>query len=108
MPRLSAQRRALALLAVASAGFAVGGCGGADRDVPSNAIARVGDQVIARSSFDHWLKAAVGAQGSTGRRAAVPVPDPPTFARCIGAKQKRRVAKGAKRPHTRPAHGPVP
>ncbi len=98
MPRLPAHHRALALLAVASAGLAVGGCGGADRDLPSNAIARVSDQVIARASFDHWLKATVGAQGSTGQRAAAPVPDPPTFARCIAAKQKRRVAKGARRP----------
>jgi len=98
MPRLPAHHRALALLAVASAGLAVGGCGGADRDLPSNAIARVSDQVIARSSFDHWLKAAVGAQGSTERGSAAPVPDPPTFARCIAAKQKRRVAKGARRP----------
>ncbi|MDQ3769764.1 MAG: peptidyl-prolyl cis-trans isomerase [Actinomycetota bacterium] len=97
MPRLPAHHRALALLAVASAGLAVGGCGGADRDVPSNAIARVSDQVIARASFDYWVKASVGAQASTERGSAAPVPDPPTFARCIAAKQKRRVPKGAKR-----------
>lgn len=97
MPRLPTRHRALALLAVASSALAVGACGGADRDVPSDAIARVGDEMIAQSSFDYWLKASAGAQGS-GQPAGALVPDPPTFARCIAAKQKQRVAKGAKRP----------
>jgi foldase protein PrsA len=75
--------------------FAATGCGD---DVPSGAVAKVGDESIPRSEFNHWLTAAARqqAQGQPGQKAdTVVVPDPPTFARCVEAKQKQKQPQGA-------------
>jgi foldase protein PrsA len=82
-----------ALVAIA---IAVTGCGGG---VPSNSVARVGDELITKKEFNHWLTAAAKGQAQqTGSTAAVTVPDPPDFKKCIAAKQKTPVPKGTPKP----------
>src|SRR3712207_6614104 len=76
------------LAAVAAIALIAAGCG---NDVPSGAVAKVGDKEIPKSDFDHWLQAAARqqAQGQPGQPApAVSVPDPPNFTKCIEAKKK--------------------
>ena len=68
-------------------------------DVPGNSVAKVGDQSIKRSTFDHWMQiAAVSAAGQTATTAAAPkaqVPDAPSFSKCI-AQKKATAGKPAK------------
>jgi foldase protein PrsA len=91
--RLRPTRRKLTLLAIpaAATALAVAGC----NDVPRNGVAKVGDSVIKRSTFDHWLAAAARGQQPTSGGAAV-APDPPGFAKCIAAKQKQLPRTGRK------------
>jgi foldase protein PrsA len=80
--------------ALVAASAAIAGCG---NDVPPNAVAKVGDTVIEKSDFDHWLNAAArGAQPAGGEN--VVVPDPPSFTKCVAAKKRQPVAKGAEKP----------
>src|SRR4051794_17484495 len=88
MPRIL--RTALPILAVAAL---ISGCGGG---VPSSGVAKVGDTVITKAQFNHWLVAA--AHGSSAPGQAVVVPDPPTYAKCIANQAKQPVPKGAKKP----------
>ena len=71
-------------------------CGG---DVPGNSVAKIGDQSIRRTTFDHWMKiAAVSAAGQTATTGATPkaqVPDAPKFTQCV-AQKKATAAKPAK------------
>ena len=88
---LLAASGALAVLAIA-----VTGCGGG---VPSNSVAKVGDELITKKEFNHWLNAAAKGQAQqTGSTAAVSIPDPPDFKKCIAAKQKTPVPKGTPKP----------
>src|ERR687883_76513 len=91
--------RLLALLALAALVAAVvAGCGD---DVPSGAVAKVGDEEIPQSEFNHWLTAAARqqAQGQPGQPpGAVVVPDPPNFTNCVAAKQKQKQPQGAQKP----------
>ena len=68
-------------------------------DVPGNSVAKVGDQSIRRSTFDHWMQiAAVSAAGQTATTGAAPkaqVPDAPSFTKCI-AQKKATAGKPAK------------
>jgi foldase protein PrsA len=68
-------------------------------DVPGNSVAKVGDQSIRRSTFDHWMQiAAVSAAGQTATTGAAPkaqVPDAPSFTKCI-AQKKAAAGKPAK------------
>ncbi|MEA2352629.1 MAG: foldase protein PrsA [Thermoleophilaceae bacterium] len=85
----------LAALAVA---LLVAGCGD---DVPKNGVAKVGDHVITKAEFNHWLAAAARqqSQGQPGQPpSAAAVPDPPNFTNCIAEKQKQPVPKGAQKP----------
>ncbi|HEX8066964.1 MAG TPA: peptidyl-prolyl cis-trans isomerase [Thermoleophilaceae bacterium] len=95
MPR---QLRLPAVLAAAAAAvlFATG-CGD---DVPSGAVAKVGDTKITKAEFDHWLTAAARqqSQGQPGQAPTTAAPDPPNFTQCIAAKQKTKVPKGAAPP----------
>jgi foldase protein PrsA len=91
--------RAPALLAaVAAIALIATGCG---TDVPSGAVAVVGDKEISKADFNHWLTASAKQQ-SQGQPGAPPtetvVPDPPTFAKCIAAKQKVKQPQGAAPP----------
>ena len=88
-------RRAVALLALPAAALAAAGCGS---DVPPNAVARVGDKVIEKSDFNHWMNAVARAQQQATGGGEPIAPDPPTFARCIAAKQRQPVPRGSRRP----------
>jgi foldase protein PrsA len=82
-----------ALVAVA---IAVTGCGGG---IPSNSVAKVGSELITKKEFNHWLNAAARGQAQqTGSTAAVSIPDPPDFKKCIAGKQKTPVPKGTPKP----------
>jgi foldase protein PrsA len=73
-------------------------------DVPGNSVAKVGDQSIRRSTFDHWMKiAAVSAAGQTATTGAAPkaqVPDSPSFTKCVATKKASagKPAKGQPEP----------
>src|SRR4051794_41056681 len=90
-PRRRMPRRALAavcLLAIPAA--AVSACGGGD-SVPGNAVAKVGDAVIKKETFDHWMRiAAISSQGQTqgASPAAAQIPQPPDYKACIDNKKK--------------------
>jgi foldase protein PrsA len=82
---------ALALVAVAS--LAVTACG---NDVPTGAVAKVGDDTITQDDFDKWLTTASMGQGAEG--GATAAPDPPDYTKCVAAKQKQPAAQGQKKP----------
>ena len=95
LPRvLRAALVAAALLALA---VAVASCGGG---VPSNGVATVGDEVITKNEFNHWLNAAAKGQAAqtspTG--GATSVPDAPDFKKCIAGKKKTPTPKGTPKP----------
>jgi foldase protein PrsA len=81
---------AFALLALVASG-----CGD---DVPSGAVAKIGDSVIEKDDFDHWLGAAAKGQQPPGAGGEVVVPEPPEFTDCIAAKKKQPAPPGAKKP----------
>src|SRR3954447_2715697 len=90
MPRIL--RTALPIAACAAL---IAGCGA---DVPSNGVAKIGDTVITKDQFSHWLSAA--AHGSVAPGQAATVPDPPNFTKCVANQAKQPVPKGAKKPTT--------
>jgi foldase protein PrsA len=97
MPRrLTQPGRKLALLtlplAIAALAALLSGC----NDVPPNAVAKVGDEVIKRSEYDHWLSAAARGQQPPGGGGKVVLPDPPDFTKCVAAKQKQLPTSGTK------------
>ncbi len=95
---LHALRRRLPVLAVV--GTTVLGAAGCGNDVPPNSVAKVGDSVIERKEFDHWLKAAASSQAQGLGTAAVTVPDPPNYEKCVAAKGKQPVPPGGQKPAT--------
>jgi foldase protein PrsA len=87
----------IALLIVAAltlGGALVAGCG---NSVPSNAVATVGDTVIKKADFDKWLHTAAQGQSQSGS-AALPTPDPPSFAKCVSSLKTQPTPKGTKQP----------
>jgi foldase protein PrsA len=80
---------------IAACAALIAGCG---NSVPPSGVAKVGDTVITKQQFNHWLNAA--AHGSAAPGSNVVVPDPPNFTKCIGALAKQPVPKGAKKPTT--------
>ena len=74
---------ALALAATGAGSLVAVGCGD---DVPAGSVAKVDDATITKQEFDKWLKTAATGQAQGG---AASVPDPPTFRKCIDAKQKQ-------------------
>jgi foldase protein PrsA len=77
--------------------LALSACGG---DVPGNSVAKIGDQTIRKTTFEHWMRiAAVSQAGQTNPSANgtpnAPVPDPPNFTKCI-AEKKATAGKPAK------------
>jgi foldase protein PrsA len=86
--------KSLLSVAVVGLGAAViAGCGG--DDVPSDAVAQVGDTTISQDEFDKWLRTAVSGQA---QGADVVVPDPPEFKKCVAGKKKAPLPKGQERP----------
>jgi foldase protein PrsA len=67
----------------------ISACGGG---VPGNSVARIGDQTIRKSTFDHWMRIAAVSQQSqanpsqTGAPKVV-IPDAPDFTKCIANKK---------------------
>ncbi|HVE67490.1 MAG TPA: peptidyl-prolyl cis-trans isomerase, partial [Solirubrobacteraceae bacterium] len=79
--------------------LALAACGDS---VPGNAVVRVDDATIKRSTFDHWIRIAAQSSqqpGSTGKPA---IPDPPDFTKCVAAKAKTapKPARGQPKPST--------
>jgi foldase protein PrsA len=85
-------RTALPMLAAAAL---IAGCG---NSLPANGVAKVGDSVITKEQFNHWLGAA--AHGSAAPGSTVVVPDAPSFTKCVASQAKQPVPKGAKAPTT--------
>ncbi len=82
--------------------LALGACGS---DVPSNSVAKIGDQSIKRATFDHWMKIAAVSQASQSNPTATTapkstVPDPPDYTKCVAAKKASagKPAKGQPEP----------
>jgi foldase protein PrsA len=69
----------------------VAGCG---NDVPSNAVARVGDTVITQEQFDHWYETFAKSQAQAG--GAGVVPDPPDYEECVAALEGQQPQGGPK------------
>ena len=100
MPTIRKRIPALGLLAVTCSTLGLAACGG--DSVPGDAVVRVEDASIKKSTFDHWLKvAAISSQGQTaptsgGKTPAVQVPQPPEFTACVATKKKTapKPAKG--------------
>jgi foldase protein PrsA len=80
-------------LPIAACAVVIAGCG---NSVPPNGVAKIGDTVITKDQFNHWLSAA--AHGSAAPGSTVTVPDPPNFAKCVANLAKQPVPKGAKKP----------
>jgi foldase protein PrsA len=69
---------------------ALSACGG--DNVPGNAVAKVGNDSITKTDFNHWLNvAAISSQGQqqTGapKPAKVEIPQPPAYTACIASKK---------------------
>jgi foldase protein PrsA len=69
-------------------------------DVPGNSVAKIGDQSIKKSTFDHWMQiAAVSQAGQANPNSSTApkanIPDPPNFTKCV-ANKKATAAKPAK------------
>jgi foldase protein PrsA len=92
--RVPAVLRRPALFVLPMAALVLAGCG---NEVPPNSVAKVGDEVVKRSDFDHWLGAAARGQQPPGADA-VATPDPPEFKQCVAAKQKQKQPKGTSEP----------
>src|SRR3954470_17109745 len=61
-------------------------------DVPGNSVAKIGDQSIKKSTFQHWMQVAAVSQASQanpsgGAAPKAQIPDAPNFTKCI-ANQK--------------------
>jgi foldase protein PrsA len=80
----------IALLGLSA--MAISACG---NDVPSGAVATVGDESISQQEFDRWFKTASAAQAQGGQVAE---PDPPDFEKCVAAKKKLPQPQGQDKP----------
>jgi foldase protein PrsA len=72
-------------------------CGG----VPGNAVVKVDDQTIKKSTYDHWTRIIANSQrAQTGQKGQAVVPDAPNFTKCIADKKKNapKPAKGQPEP----------
>jgi foldase protein PrsA len=92
--------RAFTLTLTAVAGvvlglFVLSGCG---NDVPTGAVAKVGDSTITQDEFDKWMAIAVKGQSQSGGGGSAAVPKPPDYEACVTAKKKTPVPKGQKKP----------
>ena len=85
--------RRVLISAAAISALVLTACG---NDVPTNGVAKIGDSVVTKDQFNHWLKAA--ASGSVAPGQAAVVPDPPNFTNCIAQQRKTPVPEGGKKP----------
>jgi parvulin-like peptidyl-prolyl isomerase len=75
-------------------------CGG---DVPGNSVAKVGDQSIKKTTFDHWMQiAAVSQAGQANPNSTstpkAQIPDPPNFTKCVANKKATAAAPAKGQP----------
>jgi foldase protein PrsA len=84
------------LLSVAVVGVGAAAVAGCGNEIPSGAVAKVGDESITQDEFDKWLKTAVSSGQAQGGAPAAP--DPPEFTKCVAAKKKTPVPKGQEKP----------
>jgi foldase protein PrsA len=85
------------LIALTAAALGVGVLAGCGNDVPTGAVAKVGDATISQDEFDKWMTIAVRGQSQQQGGSSV-VPDPPDFEKCVAAKKKTPVPKGQQKP----------
>jgi parvulin-like peptidyl-prolyl isomerase len=85
------------LLTLAATGLGAALVSGCGNSVPANAVATVGDTAIRKSDFDKWLRTASQGQSRSGT-AALPVPDPPSYANCVSSLKGQPTPKGTKTP----------
>ena len=85
------------LLTLAATGLGAALISGCGNSVPANAVATVGDTAIRKSDFDKWLRTASQGQSRSGT-AALPVPDPPGFAKCVASLKGQPTPKGTTKP----------
>jgi foldase protein PrsA len=88
----AARRPRVLVLPVVLCASVLAACGD---DVSPNAVARVGDETIEKSEFDHWLEAAARTQQTAltpGGAQEVAVPTPPDFPECVEAKEEQATA----------------
>lgn len=67
--------------------------------VPGNAVVRVDDDTVKRSTFDHWIR--IASRSSQAPGAAAPtIPDPPDYTKCAAEKvaSAPKPAKGQPKP----------
>jgi foldase protein PrsA len=83
------------LLSVAIVGLGAAAVAGCGDEIPSGAVAKVGDATITQDEFDKWLRTAVTGQAQGGEAV---VPDPPEFSKCVAAKKKLPVPEGQEKP----------
>jgi len=93
-------RLLLAVGAIAVPAAALSACGDS---VPGNAVAKVDDDPVTKTDFNHWMQvAAISSQGALPgqKKTAVQVPQPPDFAACVANKTKTapKPAKGQPKP----------
>ena len=81
-----------AALAALGSTVLVTACG---NDVPSGAVAKVGDSTIEKAEFDRWLK--TGAE-SAAQGSAAAVPDPPEFTKCAESITSQPAPQGSGAP----------
>jgi foldase protein PrsA len=82
----------LGIAAIGLSAIAITACG---NDVPSGAVAKVGEESISQQEFDRWFKTAAAAQAQGGQAA---VPDPPDYEKCVAAKKKLPTGQGQEKP----------
>jgi foldase protein PrsA len=75
-------------------------CGG---DVPGNSVAKVGDQSIKKTTFDHWMQiAAVSQAGQANPNSTstpkAQIPDSPNFTKCVASKKATAAAPAKGQP----------
>jgi foldase protein PrsA len=79
--------------------LALSACGS---DVPGNSVAKVGDESIKKTTFDHWMQiAAVSQAGQTQTSGAAPkpqIPDAPNFTKCVAQKKATAAAPAKGQP----------
>jgi foldase protein PrsA len=81
--------RRLSALAVPVLALVLASCGG--DSVPSDSVAKVGDEKITKKDFDRWMKiAAISSQGPVegDKPPAVKIPQPPEYKDCVAEKTK--------------------
>jgi len=82
----------LGIAVLALSALAISACG---NEVPSGAVAKVGDDTITQEEFDKIFNSTAKGQAAQTGGA---VPDPPDFEKCVAAKEKQPLPQGQEKP----------